>query len=146
MSGAEHSSWSLGKKDAVYAGVLSLMAALVGGNQLTSSKSQVNLDVLSERMAVMDKTLQELRDPGGPVLRQTAATVKIHEDKLRDLERDLRAGVSRESMDDLKARLAEGKDSDRDMRQQIEALRATIDALRYELSQALGKRLVGPAR
>ena len=148
------SSWGLTRKDGVYA--LALLATF-GGDKLIDRTQGANIPVIIERLTGVEKAVAELRDPGGPVLRETAARSKQHDQALdsafKSIEElkiarftDLRTSVSREAIDDLKQRLQEARESDRDMRQQLEALRNAMDSLRNEITRVTSSRLIGPAR
>lgn len=140
---AEAGSLSFQRKDWIY---IMAIAASFGGGQLLDRGGTANIQVIIEKVATLERNVNELRDPGGPVLRETLSRVKSQDDALHDLQKTIRGGVSRETIDDVRARLAEARDNDKDFRQQIDGLRAAIESLRAEIAQAVGRRLVGPQR
>jgi len=137
-------SWNLQRKDGIYA---VLMLATVGGAHVLDRSEPPKPDpVLTEKVASLERNVGELRDPGGPTLRENVSRVKNHEERIHELEQALRSGVSREAVDDLKQRLADAREADKDLRQQLDNLRNAIDSLRSEIARATTSRLVGPNR
>lgn len=113
-----NSSLTFGRKDMIYAAAL---LTTFGGGQLLTQAKTANVDVIAEKVTSLEHNVGEL---------QLA----------------VRIGVSRETVDDLKVRLTEGRDANKDLRLQIEGLRASIDNLRGDVAQAVGQRLAGPRR
>lgn len=139
---SDEAGWSL-RKEGVIVG---LIVASFGGGQLLDKGHSGTLDVLTEKVASLERNVTDLRENGGPVMREATTRLRVHDDQLKDLTRDVRAGVSRDQIDNLTARIADSRDQDREIRQQLDAMRNTLDALRNEVAQAINRRLVGPAR
>jgi len=141
MAEGNGGGWSINRRDGIYAALLALS---FGGERVLDRGSDA--DVLKEKVGSLEHNVGELRDPGGPVLRQAVQQMKNHEERIHDLEQALRSGVSREAVDDLKQRLADAREADKDLRQQLDNLRNAIDSLRSEIARATTSRLVGPNR
>ena len=147
-------SWNLQRKDGIY-GVL--MLATVGVAHVVDKpeppKPDPAVPVLVEKVGALERNVGQLQDPGGPVLRQVVQQARNHEERIHDLENSIRAGVTREAIEDLKQRLVDAKADDKEMRAQLDALRtaldtqrAAMDALRAQIERAASARLVGPSR
>ena len=112
----------LQRRDMIYSVVL---AAGLGGERLLDRGNASEVDVLKEKVGALERNINELRDPGGPVLRETVQKLKFIDDKLLEL-----AEVR--------------KEADQELRGKIEALRSSIDSLRIQIERALAAPLVGP--
>jgi len=149
--------WHLQKRDGVYA--LLLAASVGGGQALDARRHDVPSDLSGVNASIdrLEKSLNELRDPGGPKLRETVLRVTALEqhnasqqsaiDAINSARfNDLKNGVTQETVSDLRQRLADDREAQRDLKAQVEALRAAIDNLRSEIMRATTARLRGPER
>ena len=150
-------NWNIQRKDAVYAAVLALT---VGGQQVIDhnrAASPPDLTSINASIERLDKSLNELRDPGGPKLRETVLRVQNLETQNTTQQaaidainaarfNELKNGVSQETITDLRNRLNDDRETQKDLKAQVEALRTAIDSLRSEIIRATSMRLQGPAR
>lgn len=139
----EVAPWGFGRKDGVYAMAL---LAVFGGERALDHNSSASIEVLTEKVSSLERNVGQLQSPGGPVLRETVVRISAAESKIRDLEHDVRGGVSRDAIDALKQQVADSKESDRQFLQQLSEIRNSVDAVRLELQRLATARLIGPNR